>query len=626
MSTFPTHTFRDQAVKFRFGERYISEATNRKCLGFPPGVYFGFVPTLVENILTLAPDLAMGLSLARLISQDDALAALDVISDSNIVIDFTGHTVYPVNVVLKANGTLGQPFSAEIVTQAAAPALPTELLLGVMISSGSFDSDLPSNRSNPFAYVGAHLGYGFMPSSSVEELLAAVSMITEVQDARIDLDGVTQANLKDRLDVDAAGPAIASRLGQEIRTIISEDYTLAAGTGVVVVGDSFANKHRTNSPIETIPGFGSETKIGAVTDGTPRPFPPAGTLADDDRNVCAVIDIGTERRLLDSNRRPIYCRLSLDEVGLTGQLDFVATSPTVNGIGTSFISQIEAGDIIEDGAGDFYEVAATPSSNTVLTLSIPATNTNSTTTSIRRRFTISYFIRADATTDTPVTVPLGTAFRFFFPMWDTLEFSQWDYVPELFKNFDGEPVVNATTAIAGKVQLENGAIDATAGTIWRILDSGNVVGDGNIHSLNFGAVADAGLGAVNVTSRGLTGDQGAPAPPGIPGPAGPKGPIGVGYSTYGVPFATDFRRTVGPVGPIHPGESYSFTYTFTGLSELLFVSGGMYRWEPYGNGGSSTVDITNIVKLNANTARITLIAPTGDASFRFGLFLNAAGY
>jgi hypothetical protein len=631
MPVYPTYNIPSAAVRFRFGERYISEAANRKFLGLPRGVYLGFVPTFSGNVLSLAPDQTYGVSLARLASQADLLNPIDVFTTDTVTLDFSGHAVYPVNVVLKATGALGQPYSAEIVTQVAAPVQPTELLLGVVTAANTIGADIPANRDHPFAYTNAPLGFGFMPSGSVEDLLNAVAMITEVQDARTDLAGTTHPQLGDRLDADAAGPAVANRLGKEIRTISSETYTLATDSVTVAVSNSFANMHRTRAPLETIPGFGSESKLGAVTSGTPLQFPPAGTFADSDRNVCAVFDTTTERRLLDSTRRPVFARLNLAEITLTGQLNFLATSPTVTGVGTLFSTQIEKGDIIEDGNGDFYEVASTPVSPTSLTLSTPAVNTNSGTGRHRRRFTISFFVRAGISTENPHIVPSGTSLRFFFPMWDSLEIAQFDHLVELFRNHDGEPVVAATTLLPGKVLVEEGASGAKGGAIFRILDSGNVVGDGNFHAINFGAAVDATGGVVNVTARGATGPQGTPAGGGGgTGPEGPQGAQGVGFdytkATFFVREAATRHAYWGTPRDVGPNQNYSFTHTFTALTDLLFVTGGIALWAAVGDEGDDTIDITNIEKIAANQARITGLVPSGGPDFYFRLFLNGGGY
>src|SRR3989344_9259085 len=199
MAIFPTHTFNEQQVKIRQGERYLSEATSRKFLGIPRGVYLGFVPNFSGDVLTLSPDPTYEVSFARLTSSLDPLVSADVIVAASITLDFTGHVTYPVNVVLKVDAALGQPHQAQILTQIAAPVDPTEILLCRVTAAQTVSAAQPTDQDNPYAYSSAPLGFGFMKSGAVEELLAAVDMLAEITAARTDLTGFVHPSLGNRL-------------------------------------------------------------------------------------------------------------------------------------------------------------------------------------------------------------------------------------------------------------------------------------------------------------------------------------------------------------------------------------------------------------------------------------------
>lgn len=55
----PSALIDKQKLKARWGERYTSDAVNKKFLGIPRGVYFGFVPSSNGLTLTLSPDVSI---------------------------------------------------------------------------------------------------------------------------------------------------------------------------------------------------------------------------------------------------------------------------------------------------------------------------------------------------------------------------------------------------------------------------------------------------------------------------------------------------------------------------------------------------------------------------------------
>jgi hypothetical protein len=64
MTLGPTEVLTKDNVKVRWGERYTSDALNKKFLGIPRGIYLGFVPSASGLVLTLNPDRAVTLTSA----------------------------------------------------------------------------------------------------------------------------------------------------------------------------------------------------------------------------------------------------------------------------------------------------------------------------------------------------------------------------------------------------------------------------------------------------------------------------------------------------------------------------------------------------------------------------------
>ena len=624
----PGHIFEAEEVKYRYGERYISEASNRKFLGIPRGVYLGFTPTFNGDTLTLTPNASYGVSFARLTSPDDPLYSVDIATTGSITLDFTDHLVFPVNVVLKATGALGVPHTAELVTQAAPATDPSEILICRIPSAQTVAFDDPTNRDSPFAHASAPLSYGFMKDGAAEELLAAIALTAEITAARTDLTGFAHPALDARLTADMTAAAIAGRLGKEIRNIRGDDFLVAAPSSSVNISRSFSKVHRdliSLTPSENIGGFGSEDVEGAITSGTVPVTAPVGSLTDSERNVCAIIDATTEGRLIDSTRQVAFGRLSLVEITLTGTLTFNGTT-TVTGAGTLFTVEVSAGDIIQDPSGNFYEVASTPGADTTLTLSTSALVSASSAGLLRRRFEVNARIRTGPSADSAFTIPGGTTVRVFFPTWRTVEDPQFDYLPLLSKNHEAPPVPLATTTASGRSLISPSAPEGKAGAIFAIQQGGGQVGPAHTHTIDFDGVSTGASGVANVTQRGPAGAPGAPGGAGLPGPPGPAGPTGRGYTGTSTLFANSGVCSYGALGS---GASYSHTVNFTGISELLFLSGGCSQWlTPAGFSVDSDdhFECVDIVKVTLTQGRLDAKVPTGGSptgSIRW--YLNGTG-
>lgn len=638
----PAFVFSAQDVKFRHGERYASEAANKKFLGIPLGVYLGFVPIFNDNILTLTADTTYGVCFARLASQDDPLYIVDVIIEADGVLDFSNHASFPVNVILRANGALGLPHSAEIVTQTAAPTFPTEILLGVVTGPNTIDVAEPFNRDTPYAYSGAPFGYGFMKDGAVEELLTAIALNSEISVARTDLSGITHPTLRERLDADGNAETMADRFGKENRTVTGGVFVISAPTDSINVSRAFSRSERVNvgiSPFRDFVGFGSETRVGAITAGNIPVPPPVGAITDAERNVCAIVDATTEARLTDSTRQIAYGRLIHDEVQLSGvEITFTNASTTVTGIGTLFNTaagggagdEVEPGDIIQDPiSGDFFEVA-TITSDTVLDLVnlFPNSTTPAATApGLRRRFELQAKTRTGPATETPFVMPASSV-RIYFNAWVSVELAEFDWLPLLSTNFEEQPTSVATTAVAGRSLLATGLTEGKAGSIFEVQFGalGLPVGGNHLHSIIFDGVADGGPGIVDVTQRGPQGDIGDAGSGGTPGPDGPQGSPGPGFTNFD--SANLFRESaLFDHGLLGAGAKYSFLTTMTG-SKVLFLSGGNSEW--FSEAGFISNDHWQI-----NDIRIDPVGSMGvvldaevpnfgfpDAQFRF--FLNAA--
>ena len=625
----PSFVFGQEDVKYRHGERYTSEASNRKFLGIPLGVYLGFVPNFSNDTLTLSPDTDFGYCFARVASQDDPLYILDVIIQEAATLDFTNHNSFPVNVVLKVYGKLGNPHSAEIVTQTAAPVFPTDVLIGVVTAPNTINIAEPFSRNTPFAYSSAPLGYGFMKSGAVEELIAAISLNAEVAAARTDLTGFTHPDLKTRIEADGAASAMADRLGKEMKTILADDFVLGAPTDTINVSRAFSRFHRSitgNTPIQDFDGFASETRVGAITSGTVPDSAPVGALTDPERNACAIIDATTEARLTDSTRQVAYGRLDHDEITLSGaDITFnVGVTTVTGGLGALFTSQVQIGDIIQDPISlDYFEVGGI-TSDVLLDLSVPfpnATTPPATPPALRRHFTLNAKTRSGSDSDALFNMPAGTV-RVYFNAWLSVEISHYDYMTDLFRAFEEDPVITATTASAGKVLVTSGLSEGKAGAIFAVQQVGSQVGQPHVHTINFNGAVSGGAGVINVTQRGPTGPIGDPGSGGAPGPAGPQGPQGQGFTNFS---SANLFRESSLILPPGSGVQFSFQTNMNG-SEILFLTGGNSEWySPFWFDSDDHWQIDDILVVSGTTVRLDARSPTGGspaAQVRF--FLNAA--
>jgi len=125
MPSYPSFLMPTDAVKLRFREPYMSEGNNLKSSGIVPyGIYQGFTPNVGAdpNVLILNTDGTRNDSVAvcetYLAPPDVANYNLTIRSTDQLQLDFTGHTVFPVWVVLRpAYSIVAHPFSGTTSAQ-----------------------------------------------------------------------------------------------------------------------------------------------------------------------------------------------------------------------------------------------------------------------------------------------------------------------------------------------------------------------------------------------------------------------------------------------------------------------------------------------------------------------------
>lgn len=267
MAIFPSQAFTKDNIKVRWKERYVSEAVNEKFLGMPRGVYAGFRPLVTPGslVLTFGTEPGDGYSLVRVQSGDE-IAMLDIITTTNVSMDFTGHGTWPVYVIASANYEVGTETSGTLFTRTTPASGPTEVNVCKVDRPGntgdlivSPNQVFPTNditaRQEPYAIDDtagppATTGqrFGFLPKGSVEKLGVAYLSAEEVVASRTDTNGVpvitfddtngtTQQNsgLPLRLKRDLSAAGMAARLGLQVKTVGCNLYSIPGLTVEIAV-------------------------------------------------------------------------------------------------------------------------------------------------------------------------------------------------------------------------------------------------------------------------------------------------------------------------------------------------------------------------------------------------------
>jgi len=628
MAIFPQQYFTKENVLLRTGppevrETYASKPVAEKFGGVPKGVYAGFTPGAVGTVLTLSPDAGEGYSLLKVHSEADP-AGIDVIVTAPIQMDFSTSAAGDwlpngVQVIAKANYTNGQPTTASIVPRPRqnppqAIAKDEVLICELTGSPAGITSVLAApgtNRTTPLAFAGTD--FGLMPAGSMEALAAAVDILNEVAAARVDLENVQHATLKERLDTDLGAEAMAFRLGRELRYLVSNDYAVASGATEAIVSGSFSEVGRVNLPLISLNGGGSESVEGAITD------PP-----DSARNVCLVIDAATGDRLISdaTNRIVVFGRLKQDaDFPLDGTLTFTNALQQINGTTTKFLLQLKVGDTVQGPDGKFYEIATVPS-DSLATITEPYQGVTATSGGLlRRRFRL-VFRKFDAGVEADHALGAAQTVRFLFPAFVTVAHADFSGQLPIHATGERPAVPDATTSVPGKVALAS-AGSPFIGAINLQLGGGPVAG-GPFHILNFtgsaGALVELSPGIIDVTQIGPTGPIGPGAGPGPQGPQGNPGPS----VTQLTPFHLFSADPLGSSPPVSVSHNVDFGYNIT------FLSGGMASvFVPAGSfffGGRDTFTITSISKVSSTQGQIqgTGGGP-GTVVASVILYLDAAG-
>lgn len=374
MAVNPVVSLTRDFVQMHWQQRYTSVGINRKFLGMPNGVYLGFTPSSSpgSDILDLSPDINKGFSLAQVKSSSGAYGVC-CFSDELVSLNFSGHAVFPVYVVLKANYQVNQESSATIGTQLTPPNGIDEIGICRVDAMGLTPiivTDPAPNRHTPIANTGVE--FGFMTGGAEQDRVAANAMIAEVIAAREDTDAVVWPTLKERID------AVGEELALSIDTIKSRVYTGVVGLSKEVSGD-FSNTSRLAAltrPFVTIAGGASESSPGAIDQSDAH-----------GRNFVAVRDVSTGLAPVDLVTGSIvYGRLNYTGATIPGTLTFT-TASTVVGTSVDVTATVSIGDIVEGADGNFYLVVGTTVASLTLESAYQGASGNGTGLA-RRRFSV----------------------------------------------------------------------------------------------------------------------------------------------------------------------------------------------------------------------------------------------
>jgi hypothetical protein len=701
MALFPVKVFTRDNARVRWREGYKSRPLAEKSIGHPKGVYFGYLPSALGDVITLSLDPGRNASALKVASRVDP-AGVDIITADPVVVDFTGVILADLPAYLFATAdysrtvdTTGQletrtipvivgefltsagpsPETVDLssLSLATTPVRPSSLVINVntvvfgletitddgrgnlvgansLSSAGTIDYKtgaltgtttvlvasslltadyeqgllpteclicvvdgtpgalttsvaVPQDRDEPIARNS--VPYGYMPAGSVETLSDAVDAVNEVIAARLDLDGTAQDTLSDRLAHDLSAAEMASRLGSVVRILRSNDHPAVSGVEDVNVSGSFSEVNRDHEPKITLEGNGSELQLGAIT-----------TV---ERNVSVVIDTGTRSRLTDATTRAlVFGRLEGPEtqvVAGTG-LSFTQAAVTVTGDGTSFLTVIDPGDLLQGADGLFYEVLAVLT-DTSLVLKDAYIGPTATESALERRRCTLKLRKVEAGVEVAFAPDTDIDVRFFFPAFVDHSTSSFDSA--VFLHGPGEKVTlpEATTTAAGKIKL--GEATSLVGSI-NIQEGGVDLGKFNIldFSSGSGQIDETAPGVVTVGEIGAQGGVGPVGPTGVTGPAGPPGP---GFNAFNVNEFDSLQLIAAP------GVAGVVTHTVDMGHEIHAI----YGWWPFlsaqtGTDWNPAVDIVEITDISAagsiGTVEMSFVS---SARVEVILMLSSAG-
>lgn len=613
MPSFPNFPFTRDNVKVRFLEPTVSQSVNQRFLGMPRGVYVGYVPQVTNGslILTLATDPRLKFSTLKVGASSTAVQ-VDIFTNGSVTLDFTGHGIFPVFVIARADYQSGFPTQGQILTRATGPSGPQEIAICVVDKPGAnltVSTTIPGQRQPPLAFSGQ--AFGYMYGGATDDIMFAQSVTAEVINARISLKtALPSANLSARLALDFAADYIAGILGLRNVSTVGNNYFAPAGTGSLNVSASFGQLTRQVPPALTIAAGGSEVAEGAIT-----------APADTDRNVCFLINDASGERIVDATASSIYGRLSFVAGAIGGTVTFQNAQTAVLGAGTTFLATLQVGDLVLGADGNYYSVASiTDNTHMAITPAYQGPNVGGFVSSFRR-FTLNFFTRASGV-EVAATTPTTDVVRFFFPAWFRLDRGVFDAT--VFMKRDGEHPVEpiATNAVSGRALLA--VANALVGALFQVQSNQVALGANNFHTLNFtgtnASVTNGGGGTALIT---VPGNPGPPGPGALPGPIGPIGPFGPGART---------RNLFQVSGALGPGGSGTFSINFAAppsgpsLPSVVHLVGGFAQFDanPAHVGlGNCKWEITNIAVSGGTTGTLSwdLSGDSGQATAK--VFLGA---
>jgi len=618
MAVFPLQFFTEETALVGFDSAYKSSLLGQRYAGQPKGVYVGFIPsTAGSSILTLSPDPTLGYSLFKVTSDVDP-SGMDVFTTSPVTLDFVGQPSidFPMNVLARSsyfsNGA--SPTSAEIFTRSSTqPVAFDEVIICVVTGPAATISvsAIPSlgERNEPIALNGVDTG--FMPGGSVEDLLAAVDIVNEIVEARVDFDSTVHTDLSSRLSADYNAVGMASRLSLLSSVLRSNDYTAIAGNTSVVVSGSFSEIDRDHEPKISFEGNGSETTEGAVAS-------PNDTV----RNLVFIQDATTGYRPIDNptTRQIVFGRLvGPNEEAIAGVWQFLNASKDVMATGGNgqAIVELQSGDTVIGVDGKYYEVATIVDNNN-LTLRTAYQGTTATSPSTTRRRWQVNFRKIEAGVEVTASFSAITIIRLFFHSFVSIERSNFDWRSALHTASEREPLPDATTTVPGALLLAD--TTSRLGSV-NIQNSGFPLAGGPFHTVNFNAtsasVNELVPGEVDVVEIGLKGVDG---PIGTTGETGDPGPPGPGFSVI-----NPFELSVEIVNPT--GTSNPFSFTRDMGHSIRYLHGNIAKFSSRSAFAATgnRVDITNVSVPTATEGRIEgdLGGAAGDVNLT--LFLSSAG-
>jgi len=592
MTNFPSKSLAKEYVKLRFLEESAPRGVNDRLYGMPRGVYTGFEPSVANgsSTMTLRVDSLENFSLLK-VGGRTVKTMVDVFTDSDIVLDFEGHTVFPVYVLATADYSSGSPTYGRIFTRATGPVGVSETLICVVSKTGddlTLSTTVPTSRRPPVAHVDQKVG--FMVEGAVEDLSAAVLTTAEIVAARTSAATGAHADLSTRIAGDLSGQSMADRLMLRLSNVLSNVHGPAVATTLNVSG-SFPETGRVSNPILTIGSGGDETTVGAITDSP--------------NNVAFVTDATTRERLVEeASREPIFAELAYvtGTIGGARQIRFSNASTVVSGNGTSpFQAPLEEGDIVLAPDGLYYEIVTfVDIDNAELAIAYKGPgNPDTAINATYRRFELEF-----QTVSGGATIPPNSpSIRFSCPCFFRLDTAVFDALLFLKSNGERPELPSSTSTVEGKGLL---AVDSGVGGSVRTVKDDTVLVDNDAHTFNFvfGGASDGGDGVANIAVTGATGPDGDSADQ---GPTGVAGANGAGYTVNNSfeigPTSTDTATALGPV-------TVSFTHDFTlalstpQLSDpIAHVNGGFAAFYN-GMNAHERIQIDSISKVGTNQGMI----------------------